>query len=455
MEPELHSQTQPPALVEYIKSASDNCFFKRRAILSLANQEWHLACCTVEVLKLENSFPKEPTTHSYAGAILYEDYLDKESCLIFVKELDFDKFSIAKVEVKCGQHQQWSTQQVSIQNDCMNQAGLVVRRLCGNSLSAVYGQRLLHLNQPYYPSVEDALRDWMPFRTHHGRSDSRNNCVLFLLPQTQAYISSGSRTTDATLEVSVDGSDVGKLRLFLKGAYWLGDAIKHFQVKVSPQRATINIPSIADRVELFLIDEESRIYDLFKESKTWGYSSGVRFLKSNSASLTDKVYQALAVGENQQFEFKPFVDLDEKSDGTKKTKLLEVIKTVVAFVNTDGGWIFLGIDDDCVLIGIDEKLRIYAKESEANAIDSYCGALKSKIKARIDGEADIVISHDLVDNKILVLIEVRKSKSGPICVDQDHHFYVRRGASNRKLLPREWESTLKTGAYQMQLAPDR
>ena len=60
---------------------------------------------------------------------------------------------------------------------------------------------------------------------------------------------------------------------------------------------------------------------------------------------TNKIKDLLLHGENRQVEFKKCTDKVSAS----------VYETVCSFLNAEGGYIFLGVDDDGAILGINPK----------------------------------------------------------------------------------------------------
>lgn len=80
--------------------------------------------------------------------------------------------------------------------------------------------------------------------------------------------------------------------------------------------------------------------------------------RGSTRTLADQVREACESGEGLHVEFKPFVAPEQKlGSSSEKTKLREVVTTVVAFANTEGGHIYLGVEDDCTMSGIDEGIQ--------------------------------------------------------------------------------------------------
>ena len=119
--------------------------------------------------------------------------------------------------------------------------------------------------------------------------------------------------------------------------------------------------------------------------------------------------------------------------------MVEIVKTVAAFANAEGGRIFLGIDDGCAISGIDERLRKWAgKDSTEETCEQYLGALRGRIRDNVVGDPKLCFFQTVVDGHRLAIIEVNASTNEIVSLVQDNYLYIRRGASNAKARPNEW-----------------
>jgi predicted HTH transcriptional regulator len=145
-----------------------------------------------------------------------------------------------------------------------------------------------------------------------------------------------------------------------------------------------------------------------------------------------------------QAEFKPFIDPDEGM-GTrgKRTKLRELVTTIVAFANTQGGRIFIGINDDCGICGVGQELQRWGKAAVSeDSVERYRGALTSTIRDQLVGDVTTRVSYTFVNGMLVVVVDVEQSPAKPVAVIGDNIFYVRAGASNKQLPPDQWATVL-------------
>ena len=105
------------------------------------------------------------------------------------------------------------------------------------------------------------------------------------------------------------------------------------------------------------------------------------------------------------------------------------METVVAFANTNGGTIFLGVSDNCRIVGFkeDEKTKI---------IDLIAEHCNPSIEVRIDSEV-------LMQGIPITLVKVREGTNKPYTL-KDRGIFVRRGASDRQIKRTELDEIYST-----------
>jgi hypothetical protein len=437
---EEYSSEPPDKLLEQARLSSP---FRRRAVLTNEKGQWQLLCCTVEGFRSSENIPEPIPSRKYHQAILLEDLLTADECLSFVTDLQAGRARFGDIHLEPTHGAQWTTLPVAMDNEYMACVGYVIRLQFGQKRTRAPLGALLAPGQPYYPDVYDAARDWLPFPDYHGDTDGRNEQIFFLFPETRAFFAGAAFLEQEILGITVDGTHINQLSLLIKGAYWIDKSIHHFENEVRNSKAELTILAGADRLEYYLLDNEGTVYGFHKEDRHSQRRSGGNVLRSVKRTL-DQVREAANKGEGLRVEFKPFVDpgLKRKSDG-QKTKLDEIVRTVAAFANTAGGTIYLGIEDDCSIAGIDNKLNEWAKSViDESVIYRYLGALRSEITGRLNEDVTLTLSYTRIDEVLVGVIEIPPASSKPVTIRQDNHLYARMGASNRQVPPDQWENIL-------------
>ena len=165
-------------------------------------------------------------------------------------------------------------------------------------------------------------------------------------------------------------------------------------------------------------------------------------------SVEDQLYSLLVRGESKTVEFKQTFSLDI-SDDSKKPYLEDmVIKTVGAFLNSDGGDILVGVDDDGIVTGIDFEIEKLHKNSR----DEFLKHFKNRLKHRIGEQFYPIITFDTVElnGKTVFHVNCRPSDIEVFVDGKD--FFVRTNPATDKLEGPKLTAYVKQRFHQPQSA---
>jgi hypothetical protein len=146
-------------------------------------------------------------------------------------------------------------------------------------------------------------------------------------------------------------------------------------------------------------------------------------------SDADRVRNIVREGESRTVEFKETLSLCLNKQSKEKYIETSVLKTIVAFLNTAGGTLIVGVSDDCQIPGVDDEIDKFHKKNP----DNFLKHTKNLIKVRIGEEFYPYFSYHLVEvdgNQILVF--ECKPSSTPCYLDTKE-FYVRTNPATDKL----------------------
>lgn len=434
----------PTELSDFLKISTKGQRFLRRAVLLKVNEKWTFLCCVLKGYVTSEEMPDLVESRIYSRAVLYEDTLDSAQAAAFIADLSRAEACIGDYELSLSGVATWYRHQVQVNNEYMARSGHVFGLRFTQHDLPYLPYPLLAPGQPYYPDIHEAARDWLLLAQYHGFNDGRHGQIIFMLPEARAFISTSRFTDSVNLELSVEGSETGVRQLCVQGAYWIGKAIHQLTADVVHMKAYVTIPKNASRIEIFLIDQDGAVFDYIKQSEfssdpETGFGSRLKRLSRES-----RVREAALEGEGTKIEFKPFIFPDKPAkDGAPRSKLEEIILTAAAFANAEGGCIYMGIEDDCSISGIQGNLQVWSKSvPDEAAIQSYLGLIKTKIKDRIAGDIDVQVSHVDVDGAIVALIEIARAKNRPVGIHQCDHIYMRSSSTNRKVTPMQMASVL-------------
>jgi len=137
--------------------------------------------------------------------------------------------------------------------------------------------------------------------------------------------------------------------------------------------------------------------------------------------------------ESERIEFKSTFQFDLKKKQLNKSLRIHVIKTISAFMNSKGGTLLIGIDDNGNTLGLKDDYSTLGKKRNK---DEFELTLCQEISNRIGDEYFnyISINFPIIENKQICRIDVEMSKN-PAFVKEDKNkiFYIRRGNATIQL----------------------
>jgi predicted HTH transcriptional regulator len=149
---------------------------------------------------------------------------------------------------------------------------------------------------------------------------------------------------------------------------------------------------------------------------------------SQAGSIEDDLLKMISAGEGSNLEFKSTLRTNLKTGKTDKAIELAWLKSVAAFMNSEGGTLLIGVNDDSGIEGI---------EADGFESDDKCRLhLKNLLNQHIGAEFSRYIDCDLqtINGKTIVVITCEKV-SGPVflAVGKNEDFFIRSGPSSIRL----------------------
>ncbi|MCH7850975.1 MAG: ATP-binding protein [Nanoarchaeota archaeon] len=141
-----------------------------------------------------------------------------------------------------------------------------------------------------------------------------------------------------------------------------------------------------------------------------------------------KILDLIDTGENYQIEFKSTFRTNLHTKEFDKRMELGILKTLSAFLNTRGGNLLVGVDNDGNLLGL--------KQDNFESDDKLSLHVTNLIKSHIGNEFVPFIKFELVqikDKKILLMTVTESKKQVFLKIDGVEEFYIRNGPSSVKL----------------------
>lgn len=178
----------------------------------------------------------------------------------------------------------------------------------------------------------------------------------------------------------------------------------------------------SDDYEVFLYARAKIIYAELKS----------RIELSHKEPTNEDVQELILAGESDSVEFKSTLRYDLRSKEVNKKLEYVIAKTIAAFMNSEGGNLFIGVDDNQNMLGLAEDVATLSKPN----IDGLELHLVEVIKKYIGAGliSHIKISFPTVEDMQICRIKVAKSGK-PVFTQNEgkEDFFVRSGCSSQPL----------------------
>jgi hypothetical protein len=134
----------------------------------------------------------------------------------------------------------------------------------------------------------------------------------------------------------------------------------------------------------------------------------------------------IANGENEMLELKSTLRFDIREGKVNKKIEFVIAKTISAMLNSEGGVLIIGVDDDGNTLGLDKDFQTLSKQDK-DGFELYLRQLIKKYLIK-DFEQHIRMSFPKIDDREICLVKILKSgKPVFITYEGNQMFYVRNG----------------------------
>ncbi len=148
----------------------------------------------------------------------------------------------------------------------------------------------------------------------------------------------------------------------------------------------------------------------------------------SSDDFTNEVYQLLRLGESETLEFKSTMRKNLKTGKNGKEIEIAWLKGLVGFMNTHGGILLIGVDDDANILGIDED----EFENEDKILLHFKNLLNQHIGLEFSNLINLIIND--IEGKTILVIECQRAERPTFLYNKNtEDFYIRSGPSSVKL----------------------
>ncbi len=186
---------------------------------------------------------------------------------------------------------------------------------------------------------------------------------------------------------------------------------------------------------------ESNDYEIFlkQRSELIFKDLKARIELTRSEPSNEEFEELILGGESDVVEFKSTLRYDIRNKVVNKKLEFVIAKTITAFLNSEGGILLIGVDDNQNVIGLEDDISTLKKQD----IDGFELQLIEVIKKYIGAEYApyLKIAFPQIDDRTICVLKVLKSSS-PIFIsfEGQESFFVRTGCSSQPLTREEQSS---------------
>lgn len=152
-------------------------------------------------------------------------------------------------------------------------------------------------------------------------------------------------------------------------------------------------------------------------------------LKNKEVVEDPELKELILIGENEKLELKSTLRYDLRENKVNKKLEFVIAKTVSAFLNSEGGILIIGVDDDSNALGLEKDIETLSKKD----IDGFELHLRNIIKKHLGSnfEKYLKVTFPTIDEKTICKVQIFKSGKPVFATfEGKENFYVRSGNSS-------------------------
>jgi len=248
-------------------------------------------------------------------------------------------------------------------------------------------------------------------------------------PEIDKRIILGLRTVLKTEDINFLSERVGELAAFEKN-FLARRLIKIYQDCRASSFLGHDIPEVYSEID-------KKVKEILIDLEVGGLNKE----KVKIPELPEKDIDTLVeMDESIQLEFKSTLQWDVVQKRKNKELRKEVIRTIAAFSNTEGGYLIIGVSDDKKIFGLEKDYSSFKNLSGRDERDVFLQTLSNVIEDKISKEFSTKINVEFYkrEGKDICRIKVNFGDE-PVWVKEnqkDQVFYIRTQNSEKSLLPR-------------------
>ena len=144
--------------------------------------------------------------------------------------------------------------------------------------------------------------------------------------------------------------------------------------------------------------------------------------------------QLIARGESERVEFKSTMRYNLRAGRPDKEIEREIARTICAFMNTEGGTLIIGVDDDGTVLGLDKDFSTLGRRKNEDGFhQAFVNITENLFNPPLSPD-DYAASFEKCHDKLVYVVKVKKSEKPAFCLFSGvNEFYLRKQTTTRKL----------------------
>lgn len=195
------------------------------------------------------------------------------------------------------------------------------------------------------------------------------------------------------------------------------------------------------RMENKLDNTHYMFIDLMLENSNLDFSD-VQEIQSKVLIVeeTDPEYESATLalinsGESQKVEFKSTLRVNLHTNNIDQKMELMCLKTIAAFMNSNGGSLMIGVSDAQEILGLETDFNSFSKSDDL--VDEFQKHFDNLIEKYLGNSVHslLSISFPVIEDTMICRVNVKRKKNGPIFLKDKgkEELFIRRAASSKAL----------------------
>ncbi|MBD2131586.1 putative DNA binding domain-containing protein [Sphaerospermopsis sp. FACHB-1094] len=186
--------------------------------------------------------------------------------------------------------------------------------------------------------------------------------------------------------------------------------------------------AVINKTVIETADNEDTLNKLLEERKLRRFLTTIRKIGD-----LQPISQLIKLPESPKLEYKSTLQWDVRQNRKNEDLKFNVLKTIAAFLNSEGGTLIIGVEDDGNIFGLEQDLATLSKGS----LDQFKQTIVNLICDRIGpGFMSLVtVRFETIQSKTVCAIDVRKSDIIAVMQGKDKksELYIRAGNTSKSL----------------------